>query len=109
MLRMKLIQGMMIFWTGVYQAIRKATGRDVMKPRPKPAATHRRLLLMSFQKAPLSIMVWMAGITLSRKGKLRPVVLPRDRKYHSSRAAQREISSQSLSLITRFFFVVLFI
>ena len=50
-----------------------------------------------------------AGITLSRKGKLRPVVLPRDRKYHSSRAAQREISSQSLSLIVRFFFVVLFI
>ena len=95
-MRMKLIQGSMIFCTGVYQAIRKAMGRAVAKPRMKPRATQPRLLLMSFQNAPRWIMVPTAGTTLSIKGKLRPVLAPRERQYHSSRAASREISSQTL-------------
>ena len=49
--------GSMIFRTGRYHAIKIAVGKDRIKPKTKPALTDIRLLWMSFQKAPLSIIV----------------------------------------------------
>ncbi len=45
--------------TGEYHAIRTATGRDSTKPMAKPAPTEIRLLEISDQNTPLSIMVPM--------------------------------------------------
>ena len=79
-------------------------GSDVINPSPKPATTQSILLPISFQNAPLSIIVLTEGTTLSAKGKLLPVVFPIESRYHTRNAAQRESSSQTLSSITNFFF-----
>ena len=100
---MKLIQGSMILRTGVYHAIKNATGSAVTNPRPKPMATEIILLVKSPSSASRSSMVFMPSITAGMKGKLRAVFSPMDRQNHTASATARETSSHS-QLISLFRF-----
>ena len=88
------IQGSKMFLTGLYQAIRMATGSAMTKPNANPASTEIKLLPISLKKTPLSIIVCMDANTASTLGKLRDVWGLTDNNHHTSIAEAKEISSQ---------------
>ena len=66
---MNWIHGSMMNLTGLYHAIRNATGTAVTKPIRKPSNTEIKLLPISLNSKPLETIVWMEPITLIAFGK----------------------------------------
>ena len=85
--------------------MRKAIGRAVRNPSPKPITTEIILLTKSLHRAFRSTMVARPLRTSGAKGKPRPVFSPMESRYHTARATKREISSQTLSLIAALFLI----
>ena len=95
MFLMNWIHGSMMNLTGLYHAIRNATGTAVTKPIRKPSNTEIKLLPISLNSKPLETIVWMEPITLIAFGKHLDVLGMIDKTVHNINATTNEISSQT--------------
>ena len=88
---MNWIHGSMMNLTGLYHAIRNATGTAVTKPIRKPSNTEIKLLPISLNSKPLETIVWMEPITLIAFGKHLDVLGMIDKTVHNINATTNEI------------------
>ena len=81
--------------TGMYQAMRMATGSAITKPSAKPETTEIRLLERSCQNTPRSIMVKRPSIVTGANGNARSVLGRMLSMYQTTIAARKDMMTQT--------------
>lgn len=82
-----------MYLTGLYHAIKNATGTEITNPSANPQNTEIKLLAISSKRIPLSTMSPMDCNTLTAFGKHLAVCGVIDKIVHTSIATTNEISS----------------